>query len=58
MKRLRVVCQKYGREISKSNYSKHLNACDGIKREPFKKLNKRPYCKKDLNGKNNGNHIK
>jgi len=58
MKRIKIPCEKCGREISKSNYSKHLNSCDGVKREPFKKLEKCPYCEKNLKNIHAGNHLR
>jgi len=58
MKRIKVKCEKCGKEISKSNYLKHFNSCDGIKRENFKKLEICPYCKKDLSHIRGGNHTR
>lgn len=54
----KVNCIKCNREISKSNYKKHLNSCDGILRIRFKKLEYCPYCNKDLKNMHGGNHMR
>jgi very-short-patch-repair endonuclease len=58
VKRAKIKCEKCGREISRSNYSKHLKSCDGIKRNSFKKLKECPYCGKDLSNIHGGNHVR
>jgi very-short-patch-repair endonuclease len=58
MKRNKIKCKKCELEISKSNYSRHLNSCNGLKKE---KLTKCPYCNKELHNtkpNENHNHIK
>lgn len=35
MKRIKIPCSKCGREISKSNYTKHIETCDGQYKEPL-----------------------
>lgn len=54
----KCLCEKCGREIQKSNYKKHFNSCDGIKRERFKKLQECPYCHKDISEISGGNHVR
>lgn len=58
MKRTIIKCEKCDREISKSNYSKHIKSCNGIKKESFKKLQNCPYCNMDVSKILAGNHIK
>jgi very-short-patch-repair endonuclease len=59
MKRNKIKCEKCDREISKSNYPRHLKICDGISKCGFKKLEKCPHCKKDLkNIKDTANHVR
>lgn len=58
MKRIKIKCKKCGSEISKSNYLRHLNSCNGIKKE---KLIKCPHCNKELHNtkpNENRNHIR
>lgn len=54
----KVLCSKCGGEIQKSNYDKHFNSCNGIKKERFKKLQECPYCHKDLSQIEGGNHVR
>jgi len=68
MKRTKVECDKCGRSISVSNFSRHYNSCNK-KREKAREnkikdewlqtngLYKCPYCKKDFSKKGLGFHI-
>jgi very-short-patch-repair endonuclease len=58
MKRNKIKCEKCGGQVSRSNYLRHLNCCNGIEKQQFEKLEKCPYCNKDIFDISGGNHIR
>lgn len=66
MIRTKKICKKYGREISVSNYNKHVKACENKIEKEIIKINhllqnngkyKCPYCGKEYTKNGIGTHI-